>query len=153
MVDVMNWIVLLFTAMAVSASPSLPYDEKADAVANVAAGLRQADNEGKRLLLTFGANWCPDCRVLASALQEPPLADLIEEHFVVVKVDVGNWDKNLPLVNKWGNPIRKGIPAIVVATGDGDIVYTTRAGELADARHMSASGLFTFFNDLVEREH
>ena len=153
MVDAMKWIVLLLVVMPVAASPALPYDEAADAPANVAAGLEQADHEGKQLLLTFGANWCPDCRVLASALQEPPLSDLIAAHFVVVKVDVGNWDRNQPLVKQWGNPIGKGIPAIVVVNADGGITYTTRAGELANARHMGASGLLRFFSDLVERDH
>lgn len=149
----MKWVVMLFVVMPVAASPALPYDEAADAPANVAAGLRQADNEGKQLLLTFGANWCPDCRVLAAALQEPPLADLIAAHFVVVKVDVGNWDRNRPLVKQWGNPIGKGIPAIVVANGDGGIIYTSRAGELANARHMGTQELLSFFSELVDREH
>jgi protein disulfide-isomerase len=153
MVDAVKWVVLLFVVLPVAASPALPYDEAADAAANVAAGLEQADHEGKQLLLTFGANWCLDCRVLATALQEAPLADLIAAHFVVVKVDVGNWDKNVPLVKQWGNPIGKGIPAIVVANGDGGIVYTSRAGELADARHMGTSGLLQFFNELVDRGH
>jgi thioredoxin 1 len=152
-VDVVKWIVLLLVAGTVAAAPPLPYDEAADAPANVAAGMQQAQHDGKQLLLSFGANWCPDCRVLAAAMQEPPLADLIAAHFVVVKVDIGNWDKNLPLVKTWGNPIGKGIPAIVVANGDGGIIYTTRAGELADARHMSSAGLLTFFADLVNREH
>lgn len=156
-VDAVKWVVLLFVASAAVAAPSSfnekAYDEKADAAADVAAGLQRADRAGKQLLLTFGANWCPDCRVLASAMQEPPLADLIEAHFVVVKIDVGNWDKNLALVKTWGNPIRKGIPAIVVANGDGGIIYTTRAGELADARHMGSAGLVRFFTDLLERDH
>ena len=40
-----------------------PYDEKANARAAIAAAL--ADNPGrKRILLTFGANWCSDSRSL-----------------------------------------------------------------------------------------
>ena len=136
----------------VPASP-LPYDERIDARAEITRMLECAKAERKPLLLMFGANWCPDCRVLASALQEPPLSDLIAAHFVVVKVDVGNWDRNQPLVKQWGNPIGKGIPAIVVVNADGGITYTTRAGELANARHMGASGLLRFFSDLVERDH
>jgi thioredoxin 1 len=144
---------VLFVACAAVAAPARPYDESADAAADVAAGLQQASRDGRQLLLTFGANWCADCRVLDSAMQEPPLADLIAAHFVVVKINVGNWDKNLPLVKTWGDPIGKGIPSIVVANGDGGIIYTTRAGELADARHMGPSGLMRFFTGLVDREH
>ena len=42
------------------------------------------------LLLMFGANWCPDCRVLAAAMDSAELSDLLQRHFVQMKVDVGD---------------------------------------------------------------
>ena len=57
------------------AAKNLPYDEAADASADVAAALKRAATEGKAVLLTFGANWCPDCRTLGTAMTTPPLRD------------------------------------------------------------------------------
>jgi thioredoxin len=123
----------------------LPYDEAADAKAAIRAALVQAHRERVPVLLVFGANWCPDCRVLDAALHEGRSAALIERDFRVVKVDVGRFDRNLDVAARYGVPIRKGIPAVAVVAPDGRVVYATREGELADARHMGADGLYSFF--------
>jgi len=126
----------------------LPYNASANARADIAAALARASSEGKAVLLTFGANWCPDCRVLGSAMTAPPLADAIAARFVVVEIDVGNWDRNLDVVAAWGNPIANGIPSIVVADGHGTVLYATKAGELANARRMGNDAFVKFFTGL-----
>lgn len=68
-------------------------------------------------------------------------ASLIDSRFVVVKIDVGNFNKNLDLANRYGNPIQKGIPAAVVVTPADQVLYSTKAGELADARRMGERGI------------
>jgi protein disulfide-isomerase len=128
-----------------------PYDETADAAADITAALSRATGEQKEVLLIFGANWCEDCRVLNAAMNNAPLAERIAERYVVVKVDVGNWDKNLDVVKAWGDPITNGIPSIVVVAADGSIAYTTKAGELANARRMGSTSLTQFFATLPER--
>jgi protein disulfide-isomerase len=70
--------------------------------------------------------------------------------FRVVKIDVGNFNRNLALARDYGNPISKGIPAAVVLSSDNQVLYATRAGELADARRMSESGIFDFFRGVVQ---
>ena len=44
----------------------------------------------------------------------------------VVKIDVGNFDKNLGLAQRYGNPIAKGIPAVVVVGHANQVVFATR---------------------------
>lgn len=123
----------------------LPYDPQADARAEVAQALEAGQRSRRPTLLIFGANWCEDCRALDAALHSPRNAALIGRHFEVVKVDVGNWDHNLDISQAYGDPIAKGIPAAVVVSPQGKIVYTTRAGELANARKMSEQGVYDFF--------
>jgi thioredoxin 1 len=142
-------VLLVAAVQAPLASPKeMPYDESADARADIAAALARARDEGKAVLLTFGANWCRDCRVLGSAMATPPLADAIAARFVVVDIDVGNWDKNLDVAHAWGNPIAKGIPSIVVADARGTVLYATKAGELANARRMGSDAFVKFFTRL-----
>ena len=138
---------LLFAACAAGAAGPLPYDESADAQADVRQALAAAQRSGKPALLVFGANWCEDCRALDAALKSSRNAALMRGEFEVVKVDVGHFDRNLDVAKAWGNPIRKGIPAAVIVAPDGRVLYATRAGELADARRMSEDGIYVFFRD------
>jgi thioredoxin 1 len=139
-------VLYLMAAFSVAAlAASLPYDESADAKAAVHHALLAATSRHVPVLIVFGANWCEDCRVLDQALHKAPSAALIANSFALVKVDVGNFDRNLDLVATYGNPIKKGIPAAVVVSEDNKVLYATVAGELADARRMSETGIYEFF--------
>lgn len=134
---------LLFSSALLAAV--LPYDDKADARADVQRALAAAQAEHLPVLLIFGANWCEDCRALDRALNSPKNAELISTKFKLVKVDVGNFNRNTGLAAEYGNPIKKGIPAAVVLSADNQILHSSKDGELADARHMSDSGIYDFF--------
>ena len=127
-----------------------PYNPSADAKADIHAALTQAAAAKQPVLLIFGANWCEDCRALDQALHTGKNAELISSHFRVVKVDVGNFDHNLDIANAYGNPIKKGIPAAVIVSPDNQVLFATRAGELADARHMSDDGVYEFFRKAAD---
>lgn len=132
-----------------AANAPLPYDESADPDVELREGLADAQREHKDVLIVFGANWCADCRDLDRAMHGSS-APLIDARFVVVKVDVGNFDRHLNIARRYGNPIAKGIPAAVVVTGTDQLLYATRAGELADARRMGERGIYDFFSGVVD---
>ncbi len=142
-------LVMLLSAPAIAAPP--PYDESADAKAAVRQALASAKLSRVPVLVIFGANWCEDCRALDRALHNAKNAALIEGNFRVVKVDVGNFNRNLDLAAHYGNPIKMGIPAAVVLSPANRVLYATRAGELADARRMSESGIYDFFKAAATR--
>jgi thioredoxin 1 len=135
---------LLLLASGVGAT-TWPYDEKADAPAEVQQALGAARADHKQVLLVFGANWCEDCRALDKALQGSSRT-LIQGKFDVVKIDVGNFDKNLKLAERYGNPIKMGIPAVVELGADDQVIYSTKGGELADARKMGDQGIYDFLS-------
>ena len=139
----------LTTAFAIAASG--PYDESADAKATVQQALSAAQADHVPVLVVFGANWCEDCRVLDAALKTGRNAEQIAHAFKVVKVDVGRFNRNLDISRAYGDPIKKGIPAAVVLSADNQVLYATRAGELADARRMSESGIYEFFKAASEK--
>ena len=138
----------LVCATAVAAPP--PYDESADARADVRTALAAARASDVPVLVIFGANWCKDCRALDLALNSRKNAALIEREFKLVKVDVGRFDRNLDLSGAFGDPIKKGIPAAVILSPDLEVLYATHAGELADARRMSANGIYDFFKRIAK---
>lgn len=120
-----------------------PYDEKADAARDIQHAIAAARIDHRNVLLIFGANWCSDCRALDKALHGSS-QHLIEGGFDVVKIDVGNFDKNLYLAQRYGNPIAKGIPALVVLGADNQIIYSTSNGELANAGQMTEQSIYEF---------
>ncbi|WP_088279479.1 thioredoxin family protein [Ideonella sp. A 288] len=135
-------------ATSVAAAPA-PYDESADAKADLARALATAASAKKPVLVIFGANWCGDCRALDAALKAPASAALLAKQFVVLKVDVGNFDRNLDLTAQYGHPTKAGIPAAVVVSPGRQVLYATRAGELSNARRMSETGVLEFFRGVV----
>lgn len=135
---------LLAITAVVGAAPG-PYDEAADARAEIRAAQAAAAQARVPVLVVFGANWCGDCKVLDMAFKDGASAPLIARHFKVVKVDVGRFDRNVDIAEAYGVPLKSGIPAIAVLSDQGRAVYATRAGELADARKMGDQGIHDFF--------
>ena len=128
------------------------YDESADAQAQVSQALLKAKADNKQVMIVFGANWCGDCKMLDGEFKKPAMKALLDANYVVVKVDVNRFNKNLDVVKPYGDVIKKGIPSIVIATPANQLVYATNGGELADARKMGEAGVATFFRELVARK-
>jgi thioredoxin 1 len=137
---------LLFLSLAgVAAAADNPYNENADAKLEIKQALTQAAVSNTPIIIVFGANWCPDCKVLDLAMKNGASASLLERDFKIVKVDVGHFDKNLAVAKQYGVPIEKGIPAVVVITAKDEVLYATKEGELANARKMGDAGIYEFF--------
>ncbi|CAN5785211.1 hypothetical protein BH11PSE12_BH11PSE12_22000 [soil metagenome] len=127
------------------------YDESADAQLQLNSALGQAKISKKKVLLIFGANWCKDCLELDKSIKAHNAA-LIQSQFVLLKIDVGQFDKNLAIAQAYGNPIKKGIPAAVVLRADNTLLYATKVGELSNARRMGDQGIADFFQQVIS-EH
>ena len=139
-------VLLMAICTGAALAAPLPYDEAADAKAQVRQALAEASQSKLPVLIVFGANWCPDCRALDASLKTGKNAELMARSFKVVKVDVGRFDRNLDVSAAYGDPIKKGIPAAVVLSPTNELLYSTRAGELSNARTMSETGVYEFFS-------
>ena len=123
-----------------------PYNETADAKADIAAALTQAAAQHTPVIVVFGANWCGDCKMLDAAMKHGASAPLFAKDFKIVKVNVGRFDKNVDVAKSYGVPLEKGIPAVAILSNDNKVLYATRAGELADAQSMGEDGVYKFHN-------
>lgn len=120
----------------------VPYDTAANAQADVAKARALAKRQHKRLLIDLGGNWCLDCRVLAGIMELPELKPFIARHFVVVKVDIGRYDKNSGIAAHYGIGAPHGAPAILAVDAEHDrLLNRDRLLALADARHMTPQAL------------
>jgi thiol-disulfide isomerase/thioredoxin len=119
-----------------------PYNEAANADADVAAAFARAKISGKRVLIDLGGNWCPDCIVLANVMELPELKPWLQAHYEIVAVDVGRFDRNLQVPARFGITQRlKGVPTVLVATPDGRLVNDGDPFTLANAATMSPQAI------------
>jgi thiol:disulfide interchange protein len=122
------------------------YSETANPTADIAAALKKARAEHKRVLLDFGGDLCGDCQVLDIYFHQSPNADLLAKHFVVVHIYIGHMDRNLDVPKKYGVPINKGVPALAVLDARGKLLYSQQTGQFENMRNMSSSAVTDFLN-------
>jgi len=142
--------VLLFSFNGWGIPSYEPYDENADASKNISEAIEKAKLENKYVLLQMGGNWCPDCRTLGEYFSRPEIKEWLDDRTVLVSVDVGEWDRNLDIVEEYGNPISEGIPALVLLNSENEVLFATLAGELASARSMSKNDLIVWLQTKID---
>jgi thiol:disulfide interchange protein len=121
------------------------YDTQADAKADIAAAIKQARAQHKRVILDFGGNWCGDCIVLDRNFHNPENQALLDKYFIVVHVDIGDHgEKNVDVATKYGVPLEKGVPALAVVDGHGKLIYSQKNGEFESMRRMDPSSVAQF---------
>lgn len=120
------------------------YSSTADPKADIAAALKRAKAEKKRVILDFGGDWCGDCQVLDIYMHESPNTELIAKHFVVVHIDIGRMDHNVDVADKYKVPIKKGVPALAVLDANGRLLYSQQNKEFENMSNMQSSDLTAF---------
>jgi hypothetical protein len=119
-----------------------PYDEAANADAQVAAAFARAQKSHKRVLIDLGGNWCADCIILANFVKLPEMHRFMAAHYEEVSVDVGRFNRNLQIPARFGFTKRlEGVPALLIATPDGKLVNGDNIFATADARNMTPQAL------------
>ena len=136
---------LAFVASAAAHAEAL-YPETSRAKADIDAAMKTAAAQNKRVLVDFGGNWCPDCKVLDINLRKPENAALLRDRYVLVHVNVG--DKgvtdNFDVAERYGIPLKKGVPALAVLDGNGKVLFAHRNGEFESMRKMDPKAVHDF---------
>lgn len=102
------------------------YPDPGQARADIAAALRTAAAQHKRVLLDFGGNWCGDCIVLDMYLHSTRNQSLLNANFVLVHINVGHLDENLDIAERYGVPVTHGVPEVAVLSATGKLLYSTK---------------------------
>jgi thiol:disulfide interchange protein len=138
---------LLVLAAPLFAQPAEPlYPDVSRARADVDAALKEAAKAKKRVLVDFGGNWCTDCKILDINFRKPENAALLQAKYILVHVNVGDKgiDHNLDLGERYGIPLKKGVPALAVLEADGKLVYSQKNGEFESMRRMDPQSVNDF---------
>jgi len=140
---------LFLTAFAPAAANAVQrniYPDPALAHDELAAALKTAAATHKRVIMTFGGNWCPDCQVLDLYMHQPENQAILEANYILIHINIGRMDQNLDIAAKYQIPLDKGVPAVAVLNSDGRLLYSQRNGEFESMRRMQASAVTDFLH-------
>jgi thioredoxin-related protein len=105
------------------------FDPQRDADKDILDAIRQAATDHKRILLDVGGEWCIWCHRLDSLfVQNTDLTDYLDEHYVVVKVNVSKENMNKEALSKY--PKVAGYPHLFVLDHNGKLLHSQDTGEL-----------------------
>ena len=117
------------------------YDVEANASADIEKAVARARKNNTRVLVVYGGNWCGWCIKLDEFFKKDrTVARTIRYEYELVKVDIGRFDKNIEIVDKYGASLKKeGVPYLTILDGDGTVVANQNTGDLEkDDHHDSA---------------
>ena len=140
---------LLLLLLPVPSAPQGPYDEQADARAEIDRMLQCARDEGKPLLVMFGANWCPWCRNLDTLLaSDRQLSAQTDRVFLRLNIDIGEYDRNMDLAAGFGlsNLDDTGIPMLVILAPDGSVRGIKNSDDFVVRSHYSRDRIRRFLD-------
>lgn len=120
--------------------PADPYDERADAEAALRDGMARARRTGRRLLIDMGGNWCADCLVLTAIMNLSVVKAFVDQHYVVVTVDVGRFDRNLAIPARYGLVLKE-VPCVIVLDAQGKRINKGQERRLGSAAAMDAQAV------------
>jgi thioredoxin-related protein len=128
--------------------PVTIYNPDADAKAELAAAIKQAQTENKHVMMQIGGNWCPWCVKLHGLIAADSQIDsLLNADYVTVMVNVDR-DKskrNYDLLAEYGNPQRFGFPVLVVLNQAGERIHTQDSWYLEQDKDYNRDKLIHFF--------
>ena len=121
-------------AMAQTAKTEQIFDPSRDAAADLAAGIKKAKAEKKRVLVDVGGNWCGWCHKLDKLFKEDAdIATMLKRGYVIVKVNFSPENKNEKVLSKF--PEIKGFPHLFVLGGKGKLLHSQDTGLLETGDH------------------
>lgn len=120
------------------------YPPPEEAHAEIASALAAAAKDHKRVLLVFGGNWCYDCHVLDTTFRSKEFAPIVNANYHVIHINVGNYDANLDLADKYQIPLKKGVPSLAILDPDGKLIVSQKQGEFESTVRIGPEDVLEF---------
>jgi thioredoxin-related protein len=154
-------ISLCLLSILLSASLSFAQSEKprsADEILNESIGVAKASH--KSVFVIFHASWCSWCKRLEKVLETPDVKKIIDEHFVIARIDVLEQNDKIEefenpggkeLMKKFGGE-KSGLPYYLFLNGSGKKIADSNA--LPGSQNIGYPGApeeFTAFENLLKK--
>ena len=111
--------------------------------------IANAIQESKQPIIIFGANWCPDARLLEAVLQLPSIQNFLNPKCAILNVDVGDYEINTELFKFFNPKIETGIPRVFILDINGETINIDSNDKMRTARQQSPQEIFDYFQDFI----
>ena len=111
--------------------------------------ITNAVQERKQPIVIFGANWCPDARLLEAVLQLPSVQNFLNPKCNILNVDVGDYEINTELFKYFDPEIETGIPRVFILDINGKPLNIDSNDKMRTARQQSPQEIFDYFQDFI----
>ena len=127
----------------------LPYDEKVVDSLALDEFIDMSISRGKQPVVIFGGNWCPDCRILEGTLAMPTIKKFLQQHYQVMHIDIGRYDRNMDLMDHLNIESKKGVPRVVILDLEKNIMNSSTSSEWTTARDRKQQEIYNYFQKFV----
>ena len=127
-----------------------PYNETDEAETEINYLLDIIKNEQKHGLIVFGANWCHDSRSFAATLNSIRFEKLLKNNYEILYVDVGDKDKNINLIRKYGVQGEFGTPTVFVINSNGRVLNLNTAVSWRNAHSINDDYKYEYLKSFIE---
>ena len=104
----------------------------------------------KQPIIIFGANWCPDARLLEAILQLPSVRQFLDAKCNILNVDVGDYEINTELFKYFDPDIETGIPRVFILDINGKALNIDSNDKMRTARQQSPQEIFDYFQEFIK---
>ena len=111
--------------------------------------IQSSINLNKQPIIIFGANWCPDARLLEAILQLPSVRQFLDAKCNILNIDVGDYEINTELFKYFDPEIETGIPRVFILDLNGKPLNIDSNDKMRTARQQSPQEIFDYFQDFI----
>ncbi len=122
------------------------FDPTRDPARDLKDAIALAQKTGRRILLDVGGEWCIWCHRLDSLyIRNPELDKYLNDHYVVVKVNVSKENKNEAFLAQY--PKIPGYPHLFVLDSDGKFLHSQDTGVLESGKGHDPAKVLGFLQE------
>ena len=134
-------------------SPNLPHPEPYSGAVVTEHDLKKfieiTIHENKQPIIIFGANWCPDAKLLEGVMQLSTVKTFLETRSKILHIDVGSYEINTELFDLFDKGIQDGVPRIFIMDKAGKNINLQVNDAMRKARELSIQDIFDYFQEFV----
>ncbi|MGA1762620.1 MAG: thioredoxin family protein [Gammaproteobacteria bacterium] len=120
--------------------------EKLVEFSEIRAFIKNTTLERKQAIVIFGANWCPDCRILAGLTQSAQMLESIRENFKFMLIDVLNYEINMDVLKQLDPTANSGIPRLFIFDNNQNLINLDRNDYFRTVRSMHENALIDYLD-------
>ncbi|MDA9936630.1 thioredoxin family protein [Gammaproteobacteria bacterium] len=141
------------TILDTNECPAVPHPEpylglKAS-IPEIQEFIQRTIKSNKQPIVIFGANWCPDARLLEGVIQLTTVKNFLVRNANILNIDVGNYEMNTELFSFFDKNIQEGIPRIFIMDTKGEVLNLHVNDTMRKARALTTQDIFNYLQEFV----